>query len=96
MAMSSELSELARQLSAARRRVQRTCEVCGTEIEGIARRRYCSGACTQRAYRARLGEEYQRRERERYRRKRALAKSTDRGADSTASDSQADSQPLGR
>jgi hypothetical protein len=48
------MSELARQLAARRKRADRQCEVCGAVMpEALARRRFCSNTCTQRAYRAR-------------------------------------------
>ena len=43
-------TELGRALAARRRRVVKTCAVCGTRIEGIGKRLYCSPACTTRAY----------------------------------------------
>ena len=57
MAMTDEeiLSAAARLRAAKRRRVAKTCEVCGTPFEGIAQRRYCSDACRVRASRARRG-----------------------------------------
>ena len=45
--------ELGRALAALRRLVQRRCPVCGTAFEGAVHKRYCSGACRQRAYRER-------------------------------------------
>lgn len=43
----------ARDLAARRRRIKRSCEVCGTEFTGVATRRYCSAACRLRASRER-------------------------------------------
>ncbi len=43
-------SEAARALSAARKRSERQCAVCGKTIEGVATRRYCSNACRLKAY----------------------------------------------
>jgi predicted nucleic acid-binding Zn ribbon protein len=55
MAMTDEeiLSAAARLRAARRRRVAKTCEVCGTPFEGVAQRRYCSDACRMRASRRR-------------------------------------------
>jgi predicted nucleic acid-binding Zn ribbon protein len=55
MAMTDEeiLSAAARLRAARRRRVAKTCEVCGTPFEGVAQRRYCSDACRMRASRQR-------------------------------------------
>ena len=57
MTMTDEeiLSAAARLRAARRRRVAKTCEVCGAPFEGIAQRRYCSDACRVRASRARHG-----------------------------------------
>ena len=57
MTMTDEeiVSAAARLRAAKRRRVARTCDVCGTPFEGIAQRRYCSDACRVRASRARQG-----------------------------------------
>jgi hypothetical protein len=58
-----------------RRRVKVTCQVCGKEIESTLRqgqpyRRYCSPACSVKAYRHRHHDEVLRRKREAYRRKK--------------------------
>jgi RNA polymerase-binding transcription factor DksA len=51
-----ELSELGRRLSAARRIVESTCEVCGKPIKGIRKRKYCSHAHAEAAsYQRRRG-----------------------------------------
>jgi hypothetical protein len=63
----------ARALAARRRRIARTCEVCGAPITGIVSRRYCSNRCASRAYRARHRTEYNARARLR-RRQRATTK----------------------
>ena len=57
MTMTDEeiLSAAARLRAAKRRRVAKTCEVCGTPFKGIAQRRFCSDACRVRASRARRG-----------------------------------------
>lgn len=47
------MSAAARLSAARRRRVQTTCAVCGREMEGTVRRRYCSAACKLRAVRQR-------------------------------------------
>ena len=49
--------EAARALAAGRRRASRTCLMCGTPIEGLAWRKYCSNRCAARAYRRRKREE---------------------------------------
>ncbi len=47
-----EILRTAARLSASRRRrVRTTCAVCGREVEGTTRRRYCSNACKLRAAR---------------------------------------------
>ena len=55
MAMTDEeiLSAAGRLRAAKRRRVAKTCLVCGTPFEGVAQRRYCSAACRVRASRQR-------------------------------------------
>ncbi len=49
----NELSELARRLAAQRQIVEGNCEMCGKAFTGTRKRKYCSHACTQRAYYAR-------------------------------------------
>lgn len=66
----------ARALAARRRRIARTCEVCGAPITGIVSRRYCSNRCASRAYRARHRTEYNARARQR-RRQRAIGVDAD-------------------
>jgi predicted nucleic acid-binding Zn ribbon protein len=58
MAMTDEeiLSAAGRLRAAKRRRVAKTCPVCGTPFEGVAQRRYCSAACRVRASRGREDE----------------------------------------
>ncbi len=52
------------QLMAARRRkVERPCAVCGRLMVATVRRRYCSPACSSRAYRQRQGVAYRERRR---------------------------------
>lgn len=46
-------SEIARQLAAMRPALQLTCPVCGSPMQGISLRRYCSNACRMKAYRQR-------------------------------------------
>jgi hypothetical protein len=45
--------QLARWLAQQRKRVAGTCTVCGRAFEGRVGRRYCSNACSMRAYRQR-------------------------------------------
>ena len=57
MAMTDEeiLSAAARIRAARRRRVAKTCEVCGAPFLGVAQRRYCSDGCRVKASRQRRG-----------------------------------------
>ena len=50
------VSAAARLRAAKRRRVRKSCEVCGEPFEGIAQRRYCSDTCRVRASRRRRAE----------------------------------------
>ena len=66
------LSAAGRTLAAARRVVGPiACAVCGTKVIATTagrpdrKRKYCSDACTQKAYRQRLGADYNARQRER-------------------------------
>jgi len=52
-----EVSSAGKLLAEQRVTYVRSCEVCGTQIEGVATRRYCSGACRYRAYYRRHREE---------------------------------------
>jgi hypothetical protein len=54
----------------------RTCVVCGNEVIGTSRRRYCSTPCTNRANYQRHAEERRAKQRERYQRQKA-ARATD-------------------
>jgi hypothetical protein len=47
------LREAGRQIAAHRQIVTTRCEVCGKEITGTLKRRYCSNACRVRAFRQR-------------------------------------------
>ncbi len=60
-------SELARALAAQRRRLPKTCAVCGREFVGMTKSRYCSNACRVHAYQERKRPELNARRRERYR-----------------------------
>ncbi len=51
--MDVDVSEAGRALAAKRRIVEGACEVCGKPFTGTRKRKYCSHACTQRAYYAR-------------------------------------------
>jgi len=51
--MEDERSEAARRLASLRRVYIKTCPVCGTEFEGIAKRLYDTHACQVKAYRSR-------------------------------------------
>jgi len=54
MAMSFDRSEVARMLaSLPRRKIERTCVVCGKTMQGNAKRQYCSDTCSKRAFRKR-------------------------------------------
>ena len=48
--MSTNPSELARQLAARRKLKQVICPICGTEAVGVGRRTYCSEQCAKRAW----------------------------------------------
>jgi hypothetical protein len=50
--MMAELTpqEMGRYLAGLRRQVRKQCIVCGRTFTGVAQRKYCSHACTQRAY----------------------------------------------
>jgi len=54
--LTPEMRAFYSEASRRRRRVRVPCVVCGAEIEGTTRRRYCSARCSQRAYRERRGE----------------------------------------
>ena len=46
-----------RRAAAARQRVTKPCEICGTPMQGVlTTRRYCSGACNSKAHRRRHGQ----------------------------------------
>src|SRR5438270_2506097 len=51
---SMDLSEMARALSESRKQVRHTCPACGQEFVAIKKARFCSHACRQQDYRARL------------------------------------------
>ena len=51
--MEEELASAARRLASLRRVYRKTCPVCGTEFEGIAKRVYDRQACRVKAYRRR-------------------------------------------
>ncbi|TMB65192.1 MAG: hypothetical protein E6J43_12310 [Chloroflexi bacterium] len=51
--MKDELSAAARRLASLRRVYAKTCPVCGTHFEGIAKRVYDRHACQVKAYRRR-------------------------------------------
>ena len=55
MAMTEEesASAAARRSAARRKRVRKRCELCGTEFEGLATKRYCSDRCRVQAARKR-------------------------------------------
>lgn len=61
------LSEAGRVLARQRKKVTVHCAVCGQATEGNRKRKYCSVACSLRAYRARNRESYNARARERRR-----------------------------
>ena len=61
-------TELGRALAARRKRVPKLCALCGREFVGLAKSRYCSLACNQRAYWDRKRPELNAKRRERYRR----------------------------
>lgn len=44
------VADAARQIAALRRQTQSACVVCGSPIEGITTRRYCSDRCRSKAY----------------------------------------------
>jgi len=54
--MGNELNTAARHLASLRRVYKKSCPVCGTEFEGIAKRVYDSHACQVKAYRRRKKE----------------------------------------
>jgi hypothetical protein len=58
-------SDLARGLSAQRKRVSKACVVCGREFVGFTKSRFCSNACKVREYRERKGPELNERRRQR-------------------------------
>lgn len=58
--------EPARRRATPRRRTRTTCIVCGRVFDGLARARYCSAACSQRAYRDRQRSEPRAPQRVRY------------------------------
>lgn len=60
-------SELGRALAGQRKRILKTCEVCGKEFLGLGKSRYCSLACNQRAYWDRKRPELNAKRRARYR-----------------------------
>ena len=66
-------SELGQALAAQRRREPKVCEVCGTSFEGLAKSRYCSVPCNQRAYWDRKRPELNAKRRERYRRTKSAS-----------------------
>ena len=68
-------SEIARLIAAQRRMEPRACVVCGTEVIGTVRRRYCSTVCRQRAAYARRAEQHRAKRRQRYSRQREQARS---------------------
>lgn len=53
-----ERSAVGYALQAMRKKGIRACTVCGKEMEGTARRKYCSHTCTIRAYRQRVRERH--------------------------------------
>jgi hypothetical protein len=48
-----ERSDVGRQFAALRRKVKLACAVCGKVVTGLRKRRYCSAACRQEAFRRR-------------------------------------------
>jgi hypothetical protein len=48
--MTLDPSELARQLAARRKPKRVTCPVCGTQVVGIGRQKYCTTRCAKRAW----------------------------------------------
>jgi hypothetical protein len=52
-----DASAAGRVLAAKRRIGVRPCAVCGREMSGIARKRYCGNTCTVKAYRQRRREQ---------------------------------------
>jgi hypothetical protein len=70
-------SAIARLVAAQRRIEQRTCAVCGTEVPGTVRRRYCSNSCVQKAAYARHAQKRRAARRERYRRQREQSAAPD-------------------
>ena len=67
--------DAARALGALRRKVQRTCAVCGRTFEGYIHQRYCGDICQQAAYRQRHRDELNRKRREKYRRQKGASSS---------------------
>jgi hypothetical protein len=53
MANKRHRSEVGRQFAALRRKVRLACAVCGKVVTGFRKRRYCSAACRQEAFRRR-------------------------------------------
>ena len=51
-----ERSEIGRRLASLKARVRVRCVYCGKMVTGSKKRRYCSPACRQEAYRQRLRE----------------------------------------
>jgi hypothetical protein len=48
--MTTDSSELARQLAARRKPKAVVCPICGTQAVGVGRRKYCSEQCVKRAW----------------------------------------------
>src|ERR1700675_4994524 len=48
--MTTDASELARQLAARRKPKAVICPICGTQAIGVGRRKYCSEQCAKRAW----------------------------------------------
>jgi hypothetical protein len=67
-----DISEAARFLAARRRRVEAACAFCGRRFEGTTRRRYCSRSCANKAYYQAHKATIRDRQREAYRRRKAL------------------------
>jgi len=68
--------DAARALGALRRKVQRTCAVCGRTFEGYIHQRYCGDICQQAAYRERHRDELNRKRREKYQRQKGTSASS--------------------
>jgi hypothetical protein len=64
-------SELARALSARRKKGPKVCAKCGKEFVGFTKSKYCSRACVSVAYWDRNREQLNQKRRERYQRQKA-------------------------